>query len=182
MWQWIKSLFHKNEYVKPNPSHSWSWDNELKRLIEPKIEILQLATDVKELDAHFDSLTKDQKIDKFKEFFKWLAYYESAWNPKSQSVDVGVKNDRGTWSIGLLQLSVVDQKNLNIELGYDFDDLLLPVPNLKLGIEIMCNQVKKRGKLMIPKWEHGNPSLYWATLCPGGKYDQSAAILKQVHG
>jgi hypothetical protein len=181
MFNWIKKLFSKKQESEPvHIYHAWICDEEMKRLLEPKISILETASDVSELHVHFDSLPMDEKIRLFILLFKWMAYYESAWNPNSQSVDVGEKSDRDTWSIGLLQLSVVDQKNLGIPMGYNFDDLLLPVPNLKLGIEIMCNQVKKRGKIFIPKWEHGNPALYWATICPGGKYDQSEAILKRV--
>ena len=44
----------------------------------------------------------------------------------------------------------------------------------------MCNQVKKRGKLFIPKWEKGNPGVYFATLNPGNIYDKTDKILKKV--
>lgn len=179
MFEWVKKLFHHDD-PQIQTTHKWIWDEEIKNILNEKIDVLETASDVKELDQYFLALPHEQKVELFAKLFKWLAYYESSWDPNSQDVDVGEAEDRNTWSIGLLQLSVVDQQNLGIHLDYDFHDLLLPVPNLKLGVEIMCNQVKKRGKLFIPKWEKGNPGVYWATLNPGNIYDKTDKILQKV--
>lgn len=181
MWAWIKSLFHKQQDQVPD-SHKWEWQVQTKTLLIGQLDTLSLAQDVYRLCPHYNELTYYEKIEVWADLFKWLAYYESAWNPRSTSVDVGEKNDKDTWSIGLLQVSVIDQKNLGLDCGFDYDSLLMPIPNITLGIAIMANQVKKRGKIFIPKGEAGNPGVYWATLHPGGKYDKTEEIVRLVNG
>lgn len=179
MLSWIKSYF-----TKPAPSkwssYEWQWHDNLKMMLDSKVDTLGAASDILDIRPDFKILTHDEKVEVFCEFFKWLAYFESSWNPKSKSVDVGSKFDMNTWSVGLLQVSVCDQKNLNLYLDYDYDSLLMPLPNLSLGLAIMCNQVRKRGKIIIPKGQKGNPSLYWATLSPGNPNDRSDQIIKKV--
>lgn len=179
LFSWVKSLFSKPQKVV---KYEWKqeWAENLVKIIDEKLEIFSAAKDIEVIYPNFRILTSYQKVQVLTEFFKWLAFYESGWNPKSESVDVGIDGVPDTYSIGLLQLSVVDQSNLNIRLGYDFNMLLEPMANFKLGVEIMCNQIRKRGKILIPKGEKGNPSLYWATLCPGGKYDKSQEIISKV--
>jgi hypothetical protein len=62
--------------------------------------------------------------------------------------DVGT-SDKNTWSIGLMQMSVCDQANYGIRLGYTYDGLIQPIPNLQLAVLILAKQVAKYGKLMI---------------------------------
>lgn len=178
-FNWLTSLFSK-----PKKAVKYDWKNEwnvvLHGLIEPKLEVFSAAKDIEVIYPNFGLLSNHQKTEVLTEFYKWLAFYESGWNPKAESVDVGIDGVPDTYSIGLLQLSVVDQSNLNIRLGYDFNKLLEPAANFKLGVEIMCNQIRKRGKILIPKKEKGNPSLYWATLCPGGRYDKSKEVIAKV--
>lgn len=178
-WNWMTSLFKAP--VFSNREYQWTWSNQLKLILEGKVETFAAASDINKLHPQFRILSRDHKLNILVEFFKWLSYYESGWNYLSQSVDVGIYGKKDTYSIGLLQLSVIDQTNLNINLGYDYDTLIQPIPNLTLGVEIMLNQIRKRGKIFIPKEEKGNPGLYWATLCPNGKYDKSEQIIKKVH-
>ena len=175
---WLKSLFANK--TKPQLALEWIWADSFKKLLEPRIELLNQAIDVSQLHPKYKSLTREQQLVVWGEFFKWLSYYESGWNPKSASVDVGSKFDRNTWSIGLLQMSVVDQKNLGLYLDFDYDSLLMPLPNLTLGLAVMVNQIQKRKKIFIPKSEKGNPSVYWATLNPGNQYDKSDLILAKT--
>jgi hypothetical protein len=142
-----------------------------------------------ELDAHYDSfikaqdslffypgfqkLTREQKIHVWAEMIVWTTYFECAWNPSDASVDVGVQGDKDTYSVGLLQLSVVDQPNYGLKFGYSFSDLQDPIKNLHLGIGIMSKQIDKHGKILIPTGEKG---VYWSTLHPGGAHDRSSSI------
>lgn len=184
-WNWLKSLFTKKNKVKESPkpieSKGWqtAWSDHLRTIIDPAE--FSKASDIKKLRSDWDQLSHDSKIEVLVEFFKALAYYESSYNPNCQTVDVGIKDNKSTWSIGLLQLSVIDQSNLNIRMGFDFDALLVPENNLSLGVAIMVNQIKKRGKIFIPKGETGNPGVYWATLNPGNKFDKSEKIIAAVN-
>lgn len=201
LFEAIKNAFRKTESVKipietqPNPttsgkiqaSLSWevgyperkAWSDSLFSLISngDTFNALCLAQDIKEIRPDFSSLTKDQKATVLCELVSAMSKFESSWNPASYSVDVGSKDNRDTWSVGLMQMSVVDQTNYGFNLGYDFQDLQLPVPNLKLAVLILAKQVQKHGLLMIPNGESG---LYWAVLHPGGKYDQSKNIIAMV--
>ena len=106
---------------------------------------LDAATDVTAFCAPYRSLNKDQKINLLADIFAATASYECAWDPKSASVDVGTSNNKDTWSVGLLQLSVVDQANYGFKFVFNFADLQEPDPNLQLGIAIMAKQITKHG-------------------------------------
>lgn len=131
------------------------------------------ASDASVFHPRWRSLTRDQQMTVLAEMIVWTAYYESAWDPADYSVDVGSKIDNRTWSVGLLQLSVVDQANHHLPFGYSFADLQDPIKNLHLGIAIMAKQIDRHGKILIPVGESG---VYWGTLHPGRKYDRSALI------
>lgn len=177
MWSWVKSLFKKQK-TQVHKNRTWEWDNQLKEILIKHINDLSLAIDVKQLHQKYYDLKTTEQVDVWCEFFKWLAFYESGWDPNSACVDVGTDSDHNTWSIGLLQMSVCDQKNMALPLNYKYETLLLPVPNLELGVAVMVYQIKKRKKIFIPKGESG---VYWATLHPGGKYDKTLKILGHIH-
>lgn len=183
-WNWLKSLFIKKATVvespKPIETKGWqtAWSDHLRKILDPAE--FSKASDIKKLRSDWDHLSRESKIDVLVEFFKALAYFESSYNPNCQTVDVGIKDNKSTWSIGLLQLSVIDQSNLNIRMGFDFDALLVPENNLSLGVAIMVNQIKKRGKIFIPKGEKGNPSAYWAVIIENGKFSKIKEIIEKV--
>lgn len=158
-----------------------AWSEELFKMVAAQYDILSQASDVLRIHPLFNRLNKSQQITCLCQFIATMTYYESGYNPKASSVDVGEVNVLDTYSVGLLQLSVVDQKNLNIPLGYTYADLQDPIKNLNLGVRIMANQVRKRGKFLIAKGESGNPGVYWAVIHPGGKYDKTSEILANVH-
>lgn len=147
------------------------------QIIATNFTALDKANDVTTFCPKYKSLNQNQKINLWADLFASTAYYESAWNPKSYSVDVGTSSNADTWSVGLMQMSVIDQDSYNIHLGFNFSDLQDPIKNLQLSVAIMARQVTKYGKIMIPV---GGSGLYWATLHPGGKYDESAAIAKMT--
>lgn len=150
-----------------------AWSAALVSDLNAHFSSLARASDATEFCAKWHLLTRDQQVNVLAELIVWTAYYESAWNPRDYSVDAGSRSDTSTWSVGLLQLSVVDQANYQLPLGYSFADLQDPIKNLNLGVAIMAAQIDRHGRILIPV---GGKGLYWSTLHPGGKYDKSAAI------
>lgn len=181
---WIKSLFKKqgskpSAPVVPPISKGWDpyWGELIKRLVYSNIKTFDAASDIYNIRPDWASLSDEQKSVVMEAFFKALIYFESGYNPLSESVDVGTKGDKQTWSVGLMQLSGVDKANLGLQVGFDYEGLKNPENNIVQGIEIMLNQIRKRGKIIIYKGEKGNPGVYWATLNPGNKYDETAEIV-----
>lgn len=182
---WIKSLFRRSSNVaSPNKTkYQWNeyWSEILRRNIFPKLATFDAASDITTLRPDWKLLTDEQKCEVLVQFFKSLAFYESGYNPRSESVDVGKRNNKETWSVGLLQLSGTDKETLKLPIGFDYEGLKDPENNLIQGIAIMVNQIRKRGKIIIPYWEKGNPGVYWATLNPGNSsHDQSKYIITDV--
>ncbi len=153
----------------------WSFD--LMNMVSENLASLDAAQDIESFCFRYYSLSHAEKVNVWAQIFSVMTYYESSWNPKSYSVDVGSADNPDTWSVGLLQLSVVDQKNYKFSFGYNFADLQDPIKNLRLGVAIMGRQIAKHGLILIPK---GHAGLYWAVLHPGGKHDKSAVIQSRV--
>lgn len=152
---------------------SSTWSAALIGYVTAAFPILSKATDIGTFCPTFASLTDVQKIHVLSELMVWTAYFESSWEPAENSQDVGTAANKDTWSVGLWQMSVVDQANYGLKFGYTFSDLQQPGPNARLAIAVLSHQVAKYGTILIPA---GSPGLYWATLHPGGKYDASSSI------
>lgn len=171
--------------ITATTNHVWreEWTAHLRQLFSDPSNFVAMdsANDVKKLHHVYDLLSQKEKIELFCAFIKEMCLYESSFNPLSESVDVGTKNNKDSWSVGLLQLSVIDQSNLGIRFGFSYSDLQDPIKNLTLGVAIMVNQIQKRGKIFIAKGETGNPGVYWAVIHPGGRYDKSQLILKATN-
>ena len=150
-----------------------AWSAALYDIVAEHFTDLNKATDANTFCPGYGSLSADEKINLWADIFAGTTYYESSYNPLSASVDVGTSSNKDTWSVGLLQMSVVDQKNYGLPLGYTYADLQDPIKNLELGVTIMALQVRKKGIILIPQ---GSSGTYWATLHPGGTYDKTAAI------
>jgi hypothetical protein len=153
------------------------WSNALLQYVDERFDLLDEADDIADFCPPYARLTRPERVNAWANLIASVTYYESAWNPTSNSVDVGNASDRDTWSVGLLQLSVVDQVSYGFQFGYAFADLQKPLPNLRLGVAILARQVSHYGLIAIPT---GHSGLYWAVLHPGGKYDQSANIKKMT--
>lgn len=175
----VTSFFYKKSPVVQVPQSGWNeeWTTLLTGLIKDKILILETAKDIEKIRPDFHSLNRENQIKVFVELVKAMCYFESGYNPKSASVDVGVEGNKDTYSVGLLQMSVVDQLNYGLRFGFNYEDLLNPLPNLTLGVAVLSKQVAKHGKLIIKR---GEPGLYWAVLCEGGKYSKVDSIVKRV--
>lgn len=141
----------------PHPERA-AWSKSLIDIIGEKFDVLDKAKDMSKYCPKFSLLTKKDKINALAEFMVALAYYESGYNPKASSVDVGTKDDKSTWSIGLWQMSVIDQSSYNIKFCYNYDDLLKPAPNAKLAIYVLAKQIASQGLICVDK------NVYWATL------------------
>ena len=163
-------------WEKGHPERS-TWTEALRDGITSKFGILDGAKDMTIFCPPYRKLTQRQRVDVMGETLVWVMYFESGWNPEASSVDVGEKGNKDTWSVGLLQLSVVDQVNYGFKYGYDFKGLQDPIKNMNLGIAILTAQVAKHEKIAIPKGETG---LYWSTIHPGGKYDKTNEIAAKV--
>lgn len=175
----IKSLFSKssNSSQSSYPKTSkWndSWTPALEKMIEERLEIFKTATDLNRIKVGFHTLSKENQIVILREFIKAICYYESGYNPRLQNVDVGEKSDKNTWSIGLMQISQVDQKSFKLALNYTFDQLLEPIPNLHLALEILERQIMKTGKFILHK---SSPFRYWAVILDDGRYSELPSIL-----
>ncbi|HPI40186.1 MAG TPA: transglycosylase SLT domain-containing protein [Pseudobdellovibrionaceae bacterium] len=179
------------ESVPSNPSYkiealAWEsisspervlWTMELIHLVRENFFELNQAPDIDSFCPNYNDLNEDQRMNVWANIFASMAYYESGWNPSSASVDVGSKKNKDTWSVGLLQVSVVDQVNYKLNYEFSFKDLQDPIKNLKLAVSIMAFQIKKRKKILIPQGESGT---YWAVIHPGGKYDKTYHITKMT--
>jgi len=154
-----------------------AWSKALQDLLTAKRSSFAKAKDAKFFCPPFQFLSDDQKLQVWSEIIVWTAFFESSWNPTEADVDVGSDDDRDTWSIGLMQMSVVDQESYGFPFGFSYDDLLKPAPNLQLAVAIMAKQIEKKGVIVLTK---PDSSVYWATLFVGGRYDESDSIAAHV--
>lgn len=153
------------------------WSKALHQIVRASFSELNRATDIATFCPKYSGLNDAQKINVWSNLFAATSYYESGWKPAVNSVDVGSAADTNTWSVGLLQLSVVDQQSYGFKFGFDFADLQEPIKNLQLGVKIMARQITKRGTVLIPV---GGSGLYWSTLHPGGRYDRTESIVQMT--
>lgn len=201
---WFKSLFAKKLTPIPTvnlpkipdptptplekamvPKLSWEkypenrpWSEYLYSMISDYyIRTLAGAKDVTRLHPRFNSMSIHEKKWVLCELISSMAFYESGWNEKSASQDVGTAENKDTWSIGLMQISVVDQKNMGLNLHYTYAELLKAKPNLHLALTILARQVNKTGLIILP---NKSPQRYWAVLLDGNKYSQVSQILKRI--
>ena len=162
--------------TEPHPERK-AWSLALSTMLDGTIQTYLSAKDIELFCPKIKSLDKQKQIKAIAEMWVAIGYYESGYDPNSQSVDVGSKDDKDSWSIGLMQMSVTDQESYGIEMGLDFKKLLMPENNIKLALAIMKQQIQKYGVIAIPL---GGKGLYWATIHPGGSYDETQNIIKRA--
>ena len=166
----------------PHPERA-PWSDALIGQISKRFDRLDRASDLPIFCPTYTSLPQSTRIKAWAELMVADAYYESGYDPSSSSVDVGNQSDKNTWSIGLWQLSVVDQAWVGEDFKvsgvykYNYDQLLTAQNNADLGMAIMARQIVNKGVVAIPV---GTTGLYWATPHPGGKYDQTDNIVARV--
>lgn len=153
------------------------WTLACMKHVGDQLERLDKAKDIASFHEKYAGGSKDQKANIWCEFFSALSKYESSWNPKASAVDVGRKDDPGSYSIGLTQISVNDQAWTDPSLKYTYEQLLTPGPNLHLAIRIMARQIDKGGLVVLP---NSSKLRYWAVILEGNKYQKIELIRAMV--
>ena len=161
----------------PHPERK-AWSLALFKYFDEKFEHISKAKDIKLFCPKYELLPKMQQLNVWAELFVALSYAESSWHPSDSSVDVGDEGDQDTYSVGLFSMSVIDQQSYNLPLGYHYNDLITPEPNIRLAVYIMSQQIDKIGVIIPPS----RKNLYWVTLYKSvlNRYDQSDDIINKV--
>ena len=151
------------------------WSDTLISEIDKNFSVFDSPTDVIKFCPKFNSLKKDQKLKAVGEFFVSIALYESGFNPDSSSVDVGTQSDKGSWSVGLFQMSGNDSSAKVFKADY----LLLknPITNIKVAVEQMRRQLASEKLYILP---NSNKMRYWATILDGNKYSKLTDIVNLI--
>lgn len=153
------------------------WSEALLGYVNEEFAIFDSATDTTRFCPKYKSLDKAGRLKAWGEVLVALAKYESSWNPKSASVDVGKKDQRNTWSIGLYQVSVVDQSWAGGGLEYTYEQLLTPKPNMHLMKQLVVRWLKKEPKFFLP---NSSKNRYFAVGLEGNKYSKIPQIIAYV--
>lgn len=147
---------------------SVKWSEHLRSLFRAsKIPDLEFS-DQDGVYPGYSKLSREARVEFWAHLFGITIKYECDYNPRSSSVDVGQKGDLDTYSVGLLQMSVVDQKNYRLDLGYDYEDLMDPFKNMILAVriaEMLLVQDHKIMGRMGERWK--GLSRYWGTMRDG---------------
>ena len=172
--------------VQPEERIALYWENTTEPHPERAVWSDVLIAGLKEYKTTFDiaahefcpkyaTLNNAQQLKALGEFSVALAYYESGFNPKSNSVDVGTKGDKGSWSVGLYQLSAND--NSAKKFGMTFEKLQEPTLNIMVYIEQMQKQVKLRKKFFL---DNSDSMRYWAVALYNNRYSKIPEIKTRV--
>lgn len=144
------------------------WSDALRALLRAS-SIPDIAlSDADDWCPRYSLLNREYRIEFWAHFWAIVMKYECDYDPRCFSVDVGNKNDRNTWSVGLLQLSVCDQPNYGFKLGYTFEDLQDPIKNMILGVKIaekLIRDDRMIGAKVDGHWR--GLTRYWGTLREG---------------
>lgn len=155
------------------------WSDELVGILTKDFVVYDAALDWNEICPKFDTLDQDAKIKAMAEFWVAVAYHESAFKPGQESVDVGNKSNKDTWSVGLYQMSATD--NAAKAEGVNYQGLKDPVKNIRVAMNQFKRQVMITGKVLLDK---SSPNRYWAVILKRGKYQKidniKTRVLKQV--
>jgi hypothetical protein len=160
--------------TEPHPERK-EWSDKLTSIIRQDLPIYAKAKDITEICPKFHSLSDDLKVKAIAEFDVALAYYESGYNPKSSSVDVGTVKNRNSYSDGLFQVSGTDDAAKKF--GYTYVELLTPIPNIVTTGEIFRRQINNCGELILP---NSSKCRYFATVLEGNRYNKIPEIKARV--
>ncbi len=189
------SQFEPVAWEKQNVSRR-EWSRMIYSVIEneqPEMLDDHVAKDIELFCPRYNSLTRDQRLNFWGQFFAALAKPESNWNPTSQMVEssqgIDPVTNKRVMSEGLLQLSYQDEKSYDIDCGFDWNrdsqlspkdprkTILNPLLNLRCGVKIMAHRLRK--DMVITK-ESG---VYWAVLrknSRGSKINSIARMTKSL--
>lgn len=152
-----------------------AWSDALIAGFSADFDLYSKAKDITEICPKYHALEKQDKLKALGEFWVAVAYFESGFNPKSESVDVGTKTDKGSWSVGLYQLSSND--NSSKELSGSYEKLKDPIFNIKVSLFQIKKQVSKRNVFFLPNHDSMR---YWAVILKGNRYSQIPNVLARV--
>lgn len=167
------SLYWENT-TEPHPERK-PWSDEVMNNLKNHMSLYASAKDIYKLHDSFASLTLEQKMKVIGEFWVALSYYESSFNPKSESVDVGTKGDKGSWSVGLYQMSGNDSAAK--AMGASYETLKDPIMNIKVAMEQMRRQLTNTQTIFL---DNSSKYRYWAVALIGNKYTQVNNIIARV--
>lgn len=180
------------EKNKPNMKEQSEY---LLKQIELNWSVLKSAKDITTFRSDWFELTEAEQKNLWAEFFCWLAYYESGWDPTSRMVEKsleGVSNPvdpitgKHVASEGYFQLSYQDKqwakpcrfdwsKDKNLDPKDPKKTILDPFINIECAVGIMAGQIKRTGEICLKS------GVYWAVLREGGKYSKIAEIAKKTN-
>jgi len=168
-----------------------NWSGHLLGVVEKNYDSLSQAKDIELFCPNWGKMARDEKEEALAEIFVAMAYYESSWIPTKRYKESTMGTDCVTksqiYSEGLLQLSYCDKTWMkSCQFNWEKDKSLAatdakktifdPKINLSCGVDIMANQIRKRGSITLPPGK----GAYWAVLISGGKYQKIDEIKKRV--
>lgn len=143
------------------------WTNELTTIIESDLDLYKNSEDFTDICPKFKSLPDRQKVKAIGQFWNLVFYFESGFNPKSNSVDVGTVSNLGSYSVGLGQMSADD--GAAKKFGATFKTLQEPIMNIRVSLEQMRRQLKNTGEVFLP---NASTFRYWAVILVGNFYSK----------
>lgn len=167
------ALYWENT-TEPRPERK-PWSDLIISTLHQDLALYDAAKDITEVCPKYHSLSRDKKLKAMGEFWVATAKHESNFNPTTNSVDVGKKEDLGSYSVGLFQMSAND--NSCKKYGLTFTTLKDPLNNINCAMEQMRKQLAKEKLLFLP---NSSSMRYWAVLLKGNKYSQIPDIKARV--
>lgn len=144
---------------------SAAWSDQLRALVRASTLPDSNPKDVTVFAATYPVLSREMRVEFWSQFISIITKFESSFDPSVNCQDVGTVQEKDTWSVGLLQLSVCDQPNYGIKLKYNFQDLQNPIKNLTLGVAIMAMLINRDKVLCAQSGDHWlGLTEYWSTL------------------
>lgn len=161
-------------WEKNDPKRA-AWSDKLISVINKDMPLYESSTDINKILPDFKSKTNAQKLKALAEFWIALYKFESSWNPKSYSVDVGSKNDKGSWSVGLGQMSANDGAARAFKAT--FESLQDPIMGIDVSLEQMRRQLKNTNTIFLA---NSSKYRYWAVALIGNKHSKIDQILAYI--
>lgn len=153
------------------------WSEALIKSLNENWAVFDSAKDIQTFCPKYKSLDKTGRLKAWGELWVGLAYYESGYNPKSFSKDVGSEGKFDTYSAGLFQVSAADQEWAGGNLKYTYQELLTALPNIHLSTVLMVRQLKNTQLIALP---NSSKYRYWSTLLVGNRYQKISEIAQRV--
>lgn len=159
----------KMYYGKPE------WSDLIVNTFKKDLALYSGASDVVQICPRFHSLSEKEKLHALGEFWVAVAYHESNYKPTDESVDVGTQGDKGSWSVGLYQMSANDTSAKEVKVTYEM--LKEGEPNILVAMTQLKKQITKKNAFFLQRFD---PMRYWAVILLNGKYQKIDDIKSRV--